>query len=85
MELKTFERVCKVLREATGQPNLLLDTETRFDADRIDMDSLDLIEFAQMIEEEFNVELNDDEIEKAETVRQLADLIDGKMGRRNAE
>jgi acyl carrier protein len=43
--------------------------------DDLDVDSLDLVELAQIVEEEFGVELEGDDVKDLETVGQVIDLV----------
>jgi acyl carrier protein len=47
--------------------------------DDLDADSLDLVELVMALEEEFNVEVPEDEIEGVKTVGQAYNLIVGKL------
>ncbi|MCP3988117.1 MAG: acyl carrier protein [Actinomycetia bacterium] len=51
--------------------------EARF-AEDLDADSLDLVELVMALEEEFNVSVEEEELEGIETVGQAYDLIIGK-------
>jgi acyl carrier protein len=52
--------------------------EARF-ADDLDADSLDLVELVMALEEEFDVTVEEEELEGIETVRQAYELITGKL------
>ena len=41
----------------------------------LEVDSLDLVELAQIVEDEYGVELSDDDMDKLETVSDVVDLI----------
>jgi acyl carrier protein len=43
--------------------------------DDLDVDSLDLVELAQIVEEEFGVELEGDDVNDLQTVGQVIDLV----------
>jgi len=47
--------------------------------DDLDADSLDLVELIMALEEEFGVEVPEDELEGIETVGQAFDLVVGKL------
>ena len=57
----------KVTREATFGEDL-------------DADSLDLVELVMALEEEFDVTVDEEELEGIETVGQVFDLVKGKLG-----
>jgi acyl carrier protein len=46
----------------------------------LDIDSLDLVELAQIVEEEFGVELRGDDIKDVKSVGQVIDLVVAKAG-----
>ena len=43
--------------------------------EQLDVDSLDLVELAQIVEEEFGVELQGEDVKDLETVGQVIDLV----------
>ena len=48
-------------------------------ADDLDADSLDLVELVMALEEEFGVEVPEEELEGIDTVGQAFDLVVGKL------
>lgn len=48
-------------------------------ADDLDADSLDLVELVMALEEEFDVEIGEDELDGIETVGKAFDLISAKL------
>lgn len=48
-------------------------------ADDLDADSLDLVELVMALEEEFNVEVPEEELADVKTVGQAYDLVVGKL------
>jgi len=52
--------------------------EAKF-ADDLDADSLDLVELVMALEEEFGIEVPEEELEGIETVGQAYDLVVGKL------
>lgn len=48
-------------------------------ADDLGADSLDMVELVMAFEEEFNIEVRDDEMEKAESVGAAYDLLISKV------
>jgi acyl carrier protein len=79
----TATRVRAILRE-----NLAVDedriTEGASLIDDLDADSLDVVELVMTLEEEFRVEITDDEADKMLTVRDVTDLVEGKLQARAA-
>jgi acyl carrier protein len=41
----------------------------------LEVDSLDLVELAQIVEDEYGIEIKDSDLDKVETVRDVVDLI----------
>jgi acyl carrier protein len=53
--------------------------EAKF-GDDLDADSLDLVELVMALEEEFNIEVPEEDLEGIETVGQAYDLVVAKIG-----
>ena len=53
--------------------------DARF-GDDLDADSLDLVELVMALEEAFNVEVPEEELDGIETVGQAYELVTGKLG-----
>lgn len=49
-------------------------------ADDLDADSLDLVEFVMALEENFDIEVPESDLEGVKTVGQAFDLVCGKLG-----
>jgi acyl carrier protein len=45
----------------------------------LDVDSLDLVELAQIVEDEYGVEVADSDLDKIETVSDVVDLINSRL------
>jgi acyl carrier protein len=75
--MSTFERVKKVLIE---QLDISEDevTPTASIQDDLGADSLDVVEIVMGLEEEFDIEIPDEDAEKLPTVQQITDYIDQK-------
>lgn len=75
--MNTFERVKKVLveqldvseDEVTAQASIV---------DDLGADSLDVVEIIMGLEEEFDVEIPDEDAEKITTVQQIIDYVEAK-------
>ena len=75
--METFERVKKVLveqldvseDEVTAQASIV---------DDLGADSLDVVEIVMGLEEEFDLEIPDEDAEKITTVQQIIDYVDAK-------
>jgi acyl carrier protein len=79
MDQETFARFKKCAVEVLSVPEDKVVPEARF-GDDLDADSLDLVELVMALEEEFGVEVPEEELEGVETVGQAYDLIAGKLG-----
>ncbi len=75
-ELFTRFRKCAVEVLSVSEDQVTLDA--RF-GDDLDADSLDLVELVMALEEEFNIEVPEEDLEGIETVRQARDLVKGKL------
>jgi len=72
---ETFKRCAvEVLQVAPEQ----VTPEAKF-ADDLDADSLDLVELVMALEEAFDVEVPEEELEGIETVGQAFELVKGKL------
>jgi acyl carrier protein len=70
------ERVIAALVEFGEEPeNVKLDS--RFED--MDIDSLDLVELAQVIEDEYKIEITDAEMEKIETVQDVVEFVSARQ------
>lgn len=73
-----FERFTKCAVEVLGVEGEKVTMEASF-ADDLDADSLDLVEFVMALEEEFDVSVEENELEGIETVKGAYDLIVTKL------
>ncbi len=73
-----FERFKKCAVEVLAVDPAKVIPEARF-ADDLDADSLDLVELVMALEEEFDVAVDEDELEGVETVGQALDLVTSKL------
>ena len=73
---ETFKRCAvEVLQVSPEQ----VTPEAKF-GDDLDADSLDLVELVMALEEAFDIEVPEEELEGIETVGQAFDLVKGKLG-----
>ena len=73
---ETFKRCAvEVLQVSPEQ----VTPEAKF-ADDLDADSLDLVELVMALEEAFDIEVPEEDLEGIETVGQAFDLVKGKLG-----
>ncbi|HZG49650.1 MAG TPA: phosphopantetheine-binding protein [Thermoleophilaceae bacterium] len=71
------QRVFKALEEFGAEPDQI-NADAEFEA--MDVDSLDLVELAQIVEDEYGVQLKGEDMEGVTTVRQAVDLVMSKLG-----
>ena len=72
------ERVKKIIVEQLGVKEDEVKNNASF-VDDLGADSLDTVELVMALEEEFGVEIQDDEAEKIATVQQAVDYINEHM------
>jgi acyl carrier protein len=70
------ERVSKALVEFGAEPDQIT-PDAEFEA--LDVDSLDLVELAQIVEDEYGVQLKGEDMEGVTTVGQAVDLVMSKL------
>ena len=73
-----FARFQKVAVEVLSVEAEKVTMEASF-ADDLDADSLDLVELVMGLEEEFDVEVEEDELEGIETVKGAFELVTNKL------
>jgi acyl carrier protein len=81
MPIATKEDVAQRVNEALvefGADADAITPEARFEA--LDVDSLDLVELAQIAEDDYGVELKTEDLKRIETVGQAIDLIAERAG-----
>lgn len=71
----TEERVKKIVMEQLGVNEEQVTADASF-VDDLGADSLDTVELVMALEEEFDMEIPDEEAEKITTVRQAIEFID---------
>ncbi|HIG24628.1 MAG TPA: acyl carrier protein [Acidimicrobiia bacterium] len=78
MSEENFERFTKCAVEVLAVDAAQITKEASF-ADDLDADSLDLVELVMALEEEFDVTVEEDELEGIATIGGAFDLITGKL------
>jgi len=73
------ERVKKIVAEQLSTSEDQISNESSF-VDDLGADSLDTVELVMALEEEFDLEIPDDEAEKITTVQQAIDHITAALG-----
>lgn len=78
-EANTMERLRKLVAEQLGVEEERIVPEASF-IDDLEADSLDLVELIMSLEEEFNIEISDEEAEKLTTVGQAEQFVQERLG-----
>lgn len=72
-----FDRVVTIIQERKGEDFIV--TENLSLKDDLDADSVDLMEFILTIEEEFGIEISDEEIDNLNSVADVLAVIKNKI------
>jgi acyl carrier protein len=72
----TLDRVRTLLQERLGVPPEDVTADATFE--QLDLDSLDLVEFALGAEDEFGVRISDEEAEDLQTIGEAIALLEAK-------
>ena len=75
----SYERLKKIIVEQLGVDEGEVKPEASF-VDDLNADSLDLVELIMSLEEEFGMEISDEEAEKIKTVGDAMEYIEEKTG-----
>ncbi|WDV47662.1 acyl carrier protein [Clostridiaceae bacterium M8S5] len=70
-----FEKLVKIIHEQLSVPAEDITLETSLQND-LEADSLDIVELIMAIEDEFNIEISDDEAESIKTVKDAVEYIE---------
>ena len=70
------EQLAKLAEENLDIDTSDLDFETKISD--MDIDSIDLVDFIMVIEEEFDIEFSDEELDEIETLSDIVSLIESK-------
>lgn len=71
----TFERVKEILLENLGCDEEDIKMETDLIED-LEADSLDIVELSMSLEDEFEIEVSDEDLEKLNTVESIVEYIE---------
>ncbi|AWN17987.1 MULTISPECIES: acyl carrier protein [Bacteria] len=72
-----FDKISQMIKEQMHHEDMEVTEETSL-KDELGVDSIDLMEFVVNLEDEFSIEIPDDDIE---TIEQLGDMLDYLEGR----
>ena len=73
-----FEKIKKILADQLDAEESQMTMETKIEED-LSADSLDVVELLMSIEDEFNVEIPDEEIENLQTIGDVVEYIQANM------
>jgi acyl carrier protein len=69
-----FEKLTQAIREVLQNDEATVGPETRF-VDDLEADSIDVIEVVSILEGEFDITVDEEQVYEVQTVGDLADLI----------
>ena len=75
-EKESFDRIVTIIQERQGEDFVV--TESLSLKDDLDADSVDLMEFILTLEDEFNIEISDEEIDQLQSVGDVVKIIQAK-------
>ena len=75
-EKEIFDRIVTSIQERQGEDFVV--TESLSLKDDLDADSVDLMEFILTLEDEFNIEISDEEIDQLQSVGDVVEVVKSK-------
>ena len=76
-EQQIFDRIVTIIQERQGEDFVV--TENLSLKDDLNADSVDLMEFVLTIEDEFGIEISDEEIDHLQSVADVLEIIKNRM------
>ena len=76
-EQQIFDRIVTIIQERQGEDFVV--TENLSLKDDLDADSVELMEFILTIEDEFGIEIDDEEIDKLQSVADVLAIIKNRI------
>ena len=76
-EQAIFDRIVSIIQERQGEDFVV--TENLSLKDDLDADSVDLMEFVLTIEDEFGIEIADEEIDHLQSVADVLEIIKNRI------
>jgi acyl carrier protein len=74
----TFEKITDILAEQLDADRESMTMETRI-ADDLGADSLDLVDLLMSVEDEFGIEIPDEDVEEIHTIGDIVNYINNKI------
>ncbi len=75
MEQTTFEKLKQIIIDQLGVADVSVTESAEFLTD-LRADSLDVVELAMAVEDDFGINILDEDVEKCKTVKDAVELID---------
>ncbi len=75
--MSVFEKIKAMIVDQLGADEDVVTLEKAFKD--LDADSLDIVELVMAMEEEFNLEISDEEVEKIKTVKDVVQYIENNV------
>ena len=76
-EQQIFDRIVTIIQERQGEDFVV--TENLSLKDDLDADSVDLMEFVLTVEDEFGIEIGDEEIDHLQSVADVLEIIKNRI------
>ena len=76
-EQQIFDRIVTIIQERQGEDFVV--TENLSLKDDLDADSVDLMEFILTVEDEFGIEISDEEIDHLQSVSEVLEIIKNRI------
>ena len=73
---ENFDRIVTIIQERQGEDFVV--TESLSLKDDLDADSVDLMEFILTLEDEFSIEISDEEIDQLQSVGDVVEVVKSK-------
>lgn len=77
--MDTFERICDIIRKDMGFDEDVTFTE-EMTFGEMELDSLDVVDSIMSVEEEFDITINDEELQTVSTLGELVEIVRVKTG-----
>lgn len=75
-----FDKISQMIKEQMHHEDMEVTEDTSL-KDELGVDSIDLMEFVVNLEDEFSIEIPDDDIETIEQLGDMLDYLEGRLGK----